>query len=126
MEPFKVKATPTKITLPFADLEGQETLEKRTHYLELHENHIHWVYEAWVNYQEDEDEPWHERLLAYDWTFKKESVNMVELSYSEEPAYWRIIIWVAGSESDINIYYKKEENARELINVLNNYFFNTP
>lgn len=115
--------TDQKILLPFADLLGQETLEKRTHFLELKSNCVHWVYEAWVNYRVDDGDPWHERLLSYDWTVRRESITFVELSYTEKPEYWKIILWAQGTESDIQIYYKKEESARELLKVLNGYIF---
>ena len=116
-----------KITLPFADLAGQKVLEKRTHFMELGEKHLRWVYEAWANYQPEDKEIWRERLLSYDYMVKKEFITQVGLSYSESAdpedgiGLWKLTLSIWAAE-DIVIYFKKEANAREVLDVLTNYY----
>lgn len=114
--------TVNKITLPFSDLECQKVLQKKVHFIELKERSFRWVYEAWVNHKDEETGAWNERLVSYDCTGRKDMVGAVELAYTEAPSLWKIAIHLAVTDSDIAIYFKKEQNARELLQALNEYF----
>ncbi len=107
-----------KIELPFFDLRGSVVLEKRAHFLELHPNFIRWKYEAWVNYSENDGDPFTERLLSYNWILRKEDINFICLSYVESPAGWKVTF-----VEQLDIYFKNEKNARVLMDQLHAYFF---
>jgi hypothetical protein len=112
-----------KTPLPFADLNCTEVIEKKHHYIEYFTSCFRWVYEALVNFRDSEDSTWYERTLSYDFTIRKDMVSSIDLSFTTNKL-WMVDVYVNGEESGMRAYFKKEENARELVSELRNYIFN--
>lgn len=116
-----IEQTASKISLPFVDIERQKVTKKISHYLELKETHIHWLYEAQVQIKNEDNELWNDELLFYDTVAKRQFIVAVELSWRNLIEAWRVTIYIAGIDGDINIYFKNQSGARDLVKTLNKY-----
>ena len=116
-----------KIVLPFTDLSCTQILEAGSHFIELHKEHLLWVFNAKVNHREDEDSfEWQERLLDHTWLIKKDAVKSISMDrvFNADGALWSVKVYVTECHDDLTIYYRSNKNALAFFGELSKYFLN--
>lgn len=75
---------------------------------------------------EDQYCTWVTKERDFDWRIHKNAITSIDRTYTSNQNVWKIILTVSGSDTDVDIFFRKQSECERVYDIIFNYLFDIP